>query len=171
METLKAGAADQKPVRDKFLDIIEIESARLSALIDDLLTLSAIENRTQFVSQDRIDVTRSVREVLEMLSEQALRKGITLTLDAPSELSPLEGNTGWFKQMLINLVDNAIKYTPDQGMVHVELAEHQEVLEIRVADNGIGIEPEYLDRLFERFYRVDKARSREVGAPAWVWPS
>lgn len=163
VETLKAGAADQKPVRDKFLDIIEIESARLSALIDDLLTLSAIENRTQFVSQDRIDVTRSVREVLEMLSEQALRKGITLTLDAPSELSPLEGNTGWFKQMLINLVDNAIKYTPDQGMVHVELAEHQEVLEIRVADNGIGIEPEYLDRLFERFYRVDKARSREVG--------
>lgn len=163
VETLKAGAAEQKPVRDKFLDIIEIESVRLSALIDDLLTLSSIENRSQYASKDSIQLKLAVQEVLEMLSEQAQKKGITLTLDAPAALPLLDGNAGWFKQMIINLVDNAIKYTPEQGMVHVELSASRDDLEIRVSDTGIGIEPEYQERLFERFYRVDKARSREVG--------
>lgn len=163
VETLKAGAAEQKPIRDKFLDILDIESVRLSTLIDDLLMLSDIENRTRYVAHDEIPVVRSVQEVIAMLSELAMKKGIVLTLDAPEYLPSLIGNAGWFKQMVINLVDNAIKYTPEQGEVHVDLSFRDNVLEIAVADTGIGIPAEHLSRLFERFYRVDKARSREVG--------
>ncbi len=163
VETLKAGAADQKPIRDKFLDILDIESSRLSTLIDDLLMLSDIENPTKFVARDEIPVIRSVREVVEMLNDLAQRKGIILTLDTPAALPPLVGNAGWFKQMIINLVDNAIKYTPEQGAVHIDLKTESGALLIQVTDTGIGIEAEHLSRLFERFYRVDKARSREVG--------
>lgn len=163
VETLKNGAAESKAVRDKFLDIIEIESTRLSALIDDLLSLSAIENRFQHAAQENIPVRKAMGEVVEMLSEQAVRKGITLTLDIPSALPPIVGNTGWFKQMVINIVDNAIKYTPENGSVNIEVSTQGDVLEIEVSDSGIGISPEHIDRLFERFYRVDKARSREVG--------
>ncbi len=163
VETLKAGAAEQKPIRDKFLDILDIESSRLSTLIDDLLMLSDIENRTRYVVHDDIPVIRSVQEVIEMLSELAQRKEIVLTLDTPAQLPSLIGNSGWFKQMIINLVDNAIKYTPEQGAVHVALSADEDALEITVADTGIGIDQEHITRLFERFYRVDKARSREVG--------
>lgn len=163
VETLKAGAAEQREVRDKFLDILDIESARLSVLIDDLLMLSDIENRTRYGAKDEIPVIRSVREVVEMLSDMAQRKGVLLTLDTPPELPALLGNPGWFKQMIINLVDNAIKYTPEGGAVHVLLKLSEDQVEISVSDTGIGIEEEHLPRLFERFYRVDKARSREVG--------
>lgn len=163
VETLKAGAADQKEIRDKFLDILDIESVRLSTLIDDLLMLSDIENRTRYVAHDEIPVIRSVQEVVEMLSELAQRKGIHLTLDTPSHLPALIGNAGWFKQMVINLVDNAIKYTPEKGAVHIDLSTDRGSLVIKVTDTGIGIDAEHLSRLFERFYRVDKARSREVG--------
>lgn len=163
VETLKAGAGDQKEIREKFLDILDIESARLSTLIDDLLMLSDIENRTRYVVHDEIPIIRSVQEVIEMLNELAQRKGIVLTLDTPAMLPVVMGNVGWFKQMIINLVDNAIKYTPEHGAVHVELCAAQDAVEIKVTDTGIGIESEHLDRLFERFYRVDKARSREVG--------
>lgn len=163
VETLKAGAADQKSVRDKFLDILDIESSRLSTLIDDLLMLSDIENRNSMISRDEIPVTQSVREVIEMLSELAQRKRILLTLNAQQGLPKIFGNQGWFKQMIINLVDNAIKYTPVDGSVHVELSAGRDYLDIQVTDTGIGIEEAHLSRLFERFYRADKARSREVG--------
>ncbi len=163
VETLKAGAAEQKSIRDKFLDIIDIESTRLSTLIDDLLMLSDIENRTRYAAHDEIPVVKSVQEVVEMLSEQAQRKRILITLDPPPGLPNLMGNSGWFKQMIINLVDNAIKYTPEHGSVHIDLSTERDSLVIKVSDTGIGIDPEHLSRLFERFYRVDKARSRQVG--------
>lgn len=163
VETLKSGAAEQKSIRDKFLDIIDLESTRLSTLIDDLLMLSDIENRTRYVTHDIIPVIKSVQEVVEMLSEQAQRKRILLTLAPPPALPNLMGNNGWFKQMMINLVDNAIKYTPEHGSVHIDLSTERDFLVIKVSDTGIGIDPEHLSRLFERFYRVDKARSRQVG--------
>lgn len=163
VETLKSGAAEQKSIRDKFLDIIDIESTRLSTLIDDLLMLSDIENRTQYATHDEIPVVKSVQEVVEMLSEQAQRKRILLTLEPIPDLPNLMGNTGWFKQMIINLVDNAIKYTPEHGSVHIDLSTERDSLVIKVSDTGIGIDAEHLSRLFERFYRADKARSRQVG--------
>ncbi len=163
VETLKAGAAEQKEIRDRFLDILDIESSRLSTLIDDLLVLSDIENRAYIACRDKIDALKSVQEVVEMLSELAQRNGITVTVISTDVLPLVEGNPGWFKQMVINLVDNAIKYTQRNGAVNIALSSGSGTLEVRVSDTGIGIEPEHLDRLFERFYRVDKARSREVG--------
>lgn len=163
VETLKQGAAEQKEIRDKFIDIIDIESNRLSSLIDDILVLSDIEKRSHFSHNDEINVVKSVSEVIEVLNEIAKKKDIKLVLKTDDEIQDLVGNEGWFKQMLINLIDNAIKYTPDEGDVAIDVVNLGDSVEFSIKDSGIGIDEEHIQRLFERFYRVDKARSRAVG--------
>ncbi|MGF7058825.1 two-component system histidine kinase PnpS [Brassicibacter mesophilus] len=163
VETLKEGAAENKNIRDKFLDIIDIEASRLTSLIQDLLLLSEIENKNNLPSKETIDVNKSIDEVMQMLSEIAKQKDIELIDKVNKNLPSLQGNSGWFKQMLINLIDNGIKYTPNGGNVVVTAYSVSGKIYIKVSDTGIGIEKEHLSRLFERFYRVDKARSRQVG--------
>lgn len=164
VETLKNGAIENEAVRDRFLDIIEIESGRLSRLIDDLLILSNIEkNSIGWDRREAVDVHAVIREVLDMVALSAEGKAITLKEETPEDLPELKGNRDWFKQMVLNLVDNAVKYTPEGGAVHVATYRFDQELLIKVADTGIGIPQGDIPRLFERFYRVDKARSREVG--------
>ncbi len=163
VETLKQGAAEQKDIRDKFIDIIDIESNRLSSLIDDILVLSDIEKRSHFSHNDDIDICKSVSEVIDILNEIAKKKDIKLSLECDQDLEMVAGNEGWFKQMLINLIDNAIKYTPDSGDVYVNVTNKGDSVEFSIRDTGIGIDEDHISRLFERFYRVDKARSRAVG--------
>lgn len=164
VETLKAGAANKKELRDKFLNIIDIESSRLSSLIEDLLVLSDIENNNNNKSkEENIDVNNTVNEIIEVLSELAKKKNIKISNKTNEKLPNIYGNKGWFKQMIINLVDNAIKYTPEGGIVTIIVYTLEENLIIKVKDTGIGIDKEHINRLFERFYRVDKARSRKVG--------
>jgi len=163
VETLKQGAAEQKEIRDKFIDIIDIESNRLSSLIDDILVLSDIEKRSHFSHNNDIDICKSVSEVIEVLNEIAKKKDIKLSLECDQDLKAVVGNEGWFKQMLINLIDNAIKYTPDSGDVYVSVKNMDDGVEFSIKDTGIGIDKDHIARLFERFYRVDKARSRAVG--------
>jgi two-component system phosphate regulon sensor histidine kinase PhoR len=163
VETLREGAAENVAVRDRFLGIIFKETERLTSLIEDLLVLSEIEKREREVVDERIDVSSVCDEVREMLLPAAEKKAIALRYEVGASLPEINGNPHRFKQMLINLLDNAIKYTPDQGQVHFTLARELEDLVITISDNGIGIDAEHLDRLFERFYRVDKARSRQVG--------
>jgi len=163
VETLKSGAVDNIAVRDKFLDIIDMETGRLSTLIEDLLILSDIEKRSSLIEKAQIDVCDATENVVHMLQEIGKKKNVSISLDCEDVKSELFGNSGWFKQMLINLIDNGIKYTPDDGHVWVRLRNSGDDLELSVEDNGIGIPEEHIDRLFERFYRVDKARSRNVG--------
>lgn len=163
VETLKEGAAEEKEIRDKFIDIIDIESNRLSFLIDDILVLSDIEKRSTLNYKDEIDVNKSVKEVIEVLNEIAKKKDIKLTLNTQDGLKNVVGSEGWFKQMLINLIDNGIKYTGNSGEVSVTLKEENDNLVVSIKDTGIGIDEKDIPRLFERFYRVDKARSRAVG--------
>lgn len=163
IETLKNGAIEEKKLRDKFFNIIEIEASRLTSLIDDILVLSDIENKQKIISRDIIDINKTLEEVLEIMNEIAKKKEIDITTNISNKLANIYGNKGRFKQMLINLIDNAIKYTPNHGNVTLTSYESDNNLIIKIKDTGIGIEKKHLPRLFERFYRADKARSRQVG--------
>jgi len=164
VETLKGGAVNDDKVRDRFLDIIEMESSRLSRLLDDLLVLSNIETSQIGMSRkSEIKVKKTVVEVFEMVEKAADGKSINLKSEIPDDLPNLYGNGDWFKQMVLNLVDNAVKYTPENGTVGVSAYRLDSDVFIKVKDNGMGISQEDVSRLFERFYRVDKARSRDIG--------
>ncbi|MBK5251979.1 MAG: HAMP domain-containing protein [Peptostreptococcaceae bacterium] len=164
VETLKGGAMYDENVRDRFLDIIEIESARLYRLIDDLLILSNIETSQLGKNRkDAIDMGKAIEEVCEMVDITAENKGIKIKRRIPEDLPSLYGNRDWFKQMVLNLVDNAVKYTSDGGEVFVSVYKFDRDLFIKVKDTGLGIPENDIPRIFERFYRVDKARSRDVG--------
>ncbi len=163
VETLKSGAIEDENTKMRFLDIIDIESERLTRLIDDILTLSEIENIHSKTIDQEINPSEVIQEVEMMIRPIAASKELTLFSEVDSNLSPIEGNRDWFKQMLINLLDNAIKYTPGGGKIHLNAYQKYRNIIISVKDTGIGIPKKEIPRLFERFYRVDKARSRKVG--------
>lgn len=167
-ETLKSGGMDDKQDAIRFLNIIEDEADRLYRLINDILSLSELEQRKAKIVEKEIKVEKTIKEVLSMLKSQSDKKNIELSVNVQEELENFTGDSDKFKQMLINLVDNAIKYTPENGKVWVEAynqgeKESIDKIVIKVKDNGIGIPKQNMQRLFERFYRVDKARSRKVG--------
>lgn len=163
VETLLDGAADQSEVREKFLGIIDVEVERLNSLIEDLLVLSEIEKNETVANPEEINIFHSTQNIMEMLSEVAKAKGISLLYNCGDVLPTLSGSEGWFKQMVVNLVDNAIKYSNEDGEVRVNITHEEDKIRLSVKDKGVGISEEHLDRLFERFYRVDKARSRSIG--------
>lgn len=163
VETLKAGAIEDEEVKNRFLDIIDIETERLARLIDDILTLSDIENSQHKVLHQEILPSDTLKEIEEMMKPIADNKAIELLTEIDLNLPMIYGNRDWFKQMLINLIDNAIKYTPREGKVQLTAYKRYSNLIISIKDTGIGIPKKDLPRLFERFYRVDKARSRKVG--------
>lgn len=163
VETLKSGTIEDETVKMRFLDIIDIETERLTRLIDDILTLSEIENIQSKTVNQEINTYKMIQEVEMMIRPIAVNKGLTLMAEVDSNLPPLIANRDWFKQMLINLLDNAIKYTPQGGKIHLNAFQKYNNIIINVKDTGIGIPKKDIPRLFERFYRVDKARSRKVG--------
>ena len=160
IDTLKDPDISRKDA-ERFLEIISLESERLTRLIDDVLALSEIENAVAPAAM--VDVRQGVREAVELLQHSAGDKQIALTVDLPKNRIPVAGENDRIKQMMINLIDNAIKYTPYGGTVQVTVAREDDRCTIHVRDTGIGIPEENLPRLFERFYRVDKSRSRAMG--------
>lgn len=160
-ETLKY--VEDKPTRDKFLDIIYIESERLSRLINDILTLSELENKDSSINFEKIDVNKSIEEIFYIMEPAAKGKNISLKLELENNNIFIYGDRDKFKQMVINLVDNGIKYTNSGGNVAIRTSKLNKTIRIVIEDNGIGIPPKNISRLFERFYRVDKGRSREMG--------
>lgn len=152
---------EDKAIREKFLNIIEVESDRLTRLIEDILSLSSIEN-SHVTLFEVVDVVPVLQEACSLLEKQAQKKGIELVLTTKGTPKFI-GEDDKFKQMIINLVDNAIKYTENTGKVKVRLQVVNNNIEIAVQDNGVGIPQEHLPRLFERFYRVSKSRDRAKG--------
>jgi two-component system phosphate regulon sensor histidine kinase PhoR len=161
IETLQEGAAEDPDTRTKFLDIIAIETARLQRLIEDLLVLSEIENKRES-TLETINVKYSVDKTVNLVLPIAEKRGITLLIDVESGLT-IEGNEDRFIQMMMNLIENAIKYSNESGRVWVEGRREGGHVVLSVKDEGIGIDHQHQERLFERFYRVDKSRSRKVG--------
>lgn len=162
IETLRGGAINDSAVADKFLEIIDIEAERLYMLINDILQLSEIESRHTDSNTDIYDLREIVSEILPLMQEVADRKNITLSVQLGGNLQLLI-NKNRIKQMLINLIDNAIKYNVDSGSVTISMFREAGKICIKVKDTGIGIPQEHIPRIFERFYRVDKGRSRSMG--------
>ena len=162
VETLRINDNIDISTRNRFLGIIETESDRLKRLIDDILLLSFIENKEQESSED-VDIYSVFKEVYELTYTSAKVKDIDIEYNFEHENMIIKSNRDYIKQIFLNLVDNAIKYTPNGGIVTTKVRYDDNYILIKVIDNGIGISKEDKTRIFERFYRVDKARSRDVG--------
>jgi two-component system phosphate regulon sensor histidine kinase PhoR len=158
-ETLRF--VNDEKTRIKFLDIINEEAERLTRLINDILSLSSLEQNRE-PKLEEIDTVEETRRICDMLHQMAVAKSIELTLTASGN-PILIGDLDNYNQMVINLVDNAIKYTEPNGKVKVRIEKSGGKLILSVKDTGIGIPEEHLPRLFERFYRVDKSRDRAKG--------
>jgi two-component system phosphate regulon sensor histidine kinase PhoR len=162
-ETLVDDPTLDTDTRHRYLTRIKDQSLRLSALVTDLLTLSRVESEDAF--QDRVDldlrsvVTGSVRA----MQPGAESRRLQLTNALPEHEIRVRADAEALREAVDNLLDNAIKYTPEGGRIQVRLLARADQVAIEVEDTGVGIEPQHLDRIFERFYRVDKARSRELG--------
>ena len=167
-ETLLGPAGDDRETARRFLGVIDRHSERLGRLIDDLLTLSDLELGRTALRIVPIAVGAAVDDVLQILGERFTRAGVAVEAEIAPGTPPVLVDGDRLRQVLINLVDNAVKYTPAGGKIAVRAreahdAEHGGMVEIAVEDTGIGIPAGDLPRLTERFFRVDKARSRELG--------
>lgn len=150
--------------RERFLRIVKEEVDRLEELLGDLLDLSLLESDTTPLSREDVDVSQLVQGILQVIDPKAKKKDIVVENRIPPRLPVVPANKKMLEQAVMNLVENAIKYTQEGGLVWVEArrvaGEH---LELAVGDNGPGIPSDHLPRVFERFHRVDKARSRAEG--------
>jgi two-component system phosphate regulon sensor histidine kinase PhoR len=162
VETLQDGAAEDPEVRNKFLDIIAIETARLKRLIEDILIISDIENKREVNTDSDINVRESIEEILASMKPIIEAKGVKVITYYAYEIY-IGGNPDRFKQLMVNLIENAVKYSYDGGTVTITAKRKEGKVYISVNDEGIGISEENLSRIFERFYRVDKSRSQKVG--------
>ena len=162
VETLRLNENIDIDTRNRFLGIIESESDRLKRLIDDILLLSFIENNEK-MSLDKVSIYQVFKEVYEMTIYMANSKNIKLDYYFDDKEIEILSNRDYIKQIFLNLVDNAIKYTPENKKIEVYVKKENENITIKVIDEGVGIPKEDINRIFERFYRVDKARSRDVG--------
>ena len=160
VETLKAGAIEDPKIAHKFLDIIEIESDRLGNLISDTLLLSEIESKKD-TKREPCDVNAVITEVVELLQPK-VREHVRLIFHPDASVRPYSCNRDRLKQLLINLTDNGLKAT-EFGAVTISCRSTASQLVLEISDTGIGMEEEQLDRIFERFYRVDKGRSKAQG--------
>lgn len=162
VDTLKNGAIEDFDIAKHFLDIIDIEAERLYKLIQEILTLSEIETRDKDINMAEIQIDILINSVKKILQPLADKKGIKLEFVVKSGMINLFCNKDRIIQLLINLIENSIKYT-EQGCVKAEFKNNSNILVITIEDTGIGIPEQSIPRIFERFYRVDKGRSRKAG--------
>ena len=163
-ETLLEGALEQPEDARRFVAIIHKQSRRLSAIVEDLLTLSRIEQegKRQAVPLQELPVLETLRAAARLCAAAAAEKEMELTVAGPEELRAWI-NPALLEQALVNLIDNAVKYSPPGRPVSIAAAARGDEVLLTVSDRGAGIPPESLPRIFERFYRVDKARSASLG--------
>ena len=158
-ETLKD--VDDVETKNKFLDIINTEAERLTRLINDILTLSHIEQQKEMINES-VHVNEIIDDVYNLIKNTKKGKEREISMKLQS-VAPLLGDSDRFKQMLINLVDNAVKYSEAGDNIYIRSYYDKGSCIIEVEDTGVGISEDKIPRLFERFYRVDKARSRATG--------
>ncbi|MBV8774503.1 MAG: hypothetical protein JO166_19530 [Deltaproteobacteria bacterium] len=173
-ETLQKGVDDQD-TQQRFLGIIERQSRRLARLIDDLVSLSDLERGLTPLKFEPLGPSRILDEAAELMREQAMRAGVELVVGSSPDLPNLAIDRDRIHQVMLNLLDNSLKYTPRGGIVTLEARTrlngadgagtlaNQPGVEFVVSDTGEGIPATSIPRLTERFYRVDRARSRELG--------
>ena len=162
-ETIRDAGDDlPRELENSFLDIVINETDRMTHIVQDLLTLSRLDSGRSEMSMARFDFSAAIDAVLRSIALEARRRGHELTHDY-HDLPMITGDRGRIEQVMLNVLGNAVKYTPDGGHIRVTAGTVGERVWMEVADDGIGIPEADRGRIFERFYRVDKARSRESG--------
>jgi two-component system phosphate regulon sensor histidine kinase PhoR len=162
VETLEDGAIDDEENNQRFLSVIRRNAERMHRLIDDILELSSIESGKIEVQTTEISLAQLVKEVFTNLSKKARERGVQLINEVSAD-TQIFGDYVRLEQMLTNLIDNAVKFNREKGIVTVSLSQNGAKDLILIADTGEGISGEHLQRIFERFYRTDRARSKEIG--------
>ncbi len=162
-ETLLDGALDDKEASVKFLGVINAEADRMTRLVKDLLQLSRLDNQQLKWNFEEVSLVELVKYAVDRMEMEAMARHQTLNCYVMGEIPLIEADYDRLEQVVFNLVGNAIKYTPEDGKITVYVGKIYNEVYFKVADTGIGIPENDLPRIFERFYRVDKARSREMG--------
>lgn len=163
-ETLSDMPDVDRELQVRFLDVISSESDRMARIISDLLTLSELdENQTFLKKPEQIDVRKMIESIVERLSLTAKKKEQTLVYHPINEAPIIYGDRDSLERVIINIITNALKYTPTGGNIEVYSSKVYNDICIKVSDDGIGIPKDKLPHIFDRFYRVDKARSRDTG--------
>ena len=164
VHTLLDGGMEDPEINKKYLEKAVKNIERLSAIVEDLEAISQLESGELKLSFERFDLTRLVNDVIESLEISARERHIELKMEKDKEGSFFaKGDIGRIRQVLTNLLSNSVKYGRDNGTTVIKLKDEDDHARVEVSDDGIGIAKEHLHRLFERFYRVDKSRSREQG--------
>jgi two-component system phosphate regulon sensor histidine kinase PhoR len=162
-ETLLEGEMQDPSQIHEFLTVIAKHAERLSLIVQDLLSLSQIESDDFKPSLQPVSLKRLAERIVGIISDMTRKKLITLTLNIPEDIPKILADELLLEQAMLNLIDNAVKYTREGGTVTLSAQSKGSEVEVSVSDTGIGIASEHLPRIFERFYRVDKGRSREMG--------
>jgi histidine kinase len=156
------------PATDDTFHQIHAEADRLNRLVDDLQELSRVEGHAYDLDRRPVDVSALVQAVSKRLSSQFEARRITLDLDLAPGLTPVLADEGRILQVLTNLVGNALQYTPENGRITISVKQSGNVVQFSVQDTGLGIPAEHLPHIFDRFYRVDKSRSRRAGGGSGI---
>ena len=160
-EMIKEGFIKDNENIQKYSGLIYKEGMRLISLIEDLMRLSKIQEHNEGYEEELINVKNICEEVVNLLKSKAEQHSVKLTLNADDVVMKAKSN--YINELLYNLIDNGIKYNKDGGSVDVKIFDEGGFANIVVGDTGVGISPEHKDRIFERFYRIDKSRSKETG--------
>ena len=163
IETLEDRAMDDKEAATKFISIIKEHADRLGHIVDDLLSLSELELSDDSVHKTEFDLKELIDEVSLGFGHALSEKKRELTVNSEGSDFRIKADRDKIEQVFVNLIDNAIKYTKESGRIELSLIKHDREVIVNVRDDGIGIPKEHRERVFERFYRVDRARSREFG--------
>ena len=163
IETLLAGAVDDRQNNREFLGKIDKHAHNLSALIDDILEISRLETRKELGPFNPVDLGRTIRKAVETIQSKASKKNVKLEACCAEKECLIPGMEEHIYRAILNLLDNAVNYTENGGKVTIVCVKEADRVKVTVADTGCGIPAEHLPRIFERFYRVDLARSRELG--------
>jgi len=163
IETLKEGAIDDPEKTQHFLEIIEKQSNRLNNLVEDILKLSKIESQEIVVNLQPTNLKELLDKVMAEFKEKIILKKMQISTNISPQFPLLKVDPEQIELVLRNLLDNAIKYTPEKGEISISFLEREKDIYLEITDNGIGISQEHLPRIFERFYRVNKDRSRDLG--------
>lgn len=163
-ETLSDMPDVDRELQIRFLDVIASEADRMARIISDLLTLSELDdNKTYFKMPEKIDIRKMVETLVERMGMTAKKKNQTLTYHPINDVPIINGDRDGLERVVINIISNALKYTQTGGHIEVYTSKVYKDICIKVVDNGIGIPKDKIPNLFDRFYRVDKARSRDTG--------
>ncbi len=162
-EALRDGAIEDTTQAEQFLRVIERHTRRMDKIVADLLLLAEVESSERSWKMEMFSLGEVIHSAVDTLKPQGDLKKQEIHVDLPSALPPLRGDSQKIHQVMVNLLQNAINYTREGGRIAVEARATEKGVEVSVADTGIGIPEEDLPRIFERFYRVDKSRSRDLG--------